>query len=390
MSTNVYSKNDILQKLAQEGFFVDFLTLDSFLAKYKLEAIFEDEDGNEFFDISVYDTLVQNVLRRPPKEEVQQAYDTAETLCSVENDINNIEIIDDAPYIEPSESIETQIEESTPVQSQGLSDIKWHDWQEVSADLVKQEKSEPIGLVSIRDEQSVPAVEQLQVQNEDEPVLNLDEPEIIIDDEAQEQQYQDSEVIEAQIPEIHQEQQEAQDEEIIEEKSVTNVQEVSLKEPETINESESQMQEIMTTNEESEDDFDDIGLLSDSIQAQEKFQNYVVNELAKKNVDLTPKIENAFKLDISEKTLNMIARAIAKKIARQVSLIFSADAKNNTKLALIEKKNQELEEKLSALELQNKKLKLLLVESNKNLNSYKPTFFGLYKFVRNKNAKKKK
>ena len=45
MDLKVYSKNDILNKLAQDGFFVDYLTLDSFLARYRIEAIFEDENG---------------------------------------------------------------------------------------------------------------------------------------------------------------------------------------------------------------------------------------------------------------------------------------------------------------------------------------------------------
>ena len=115
-----------------------------------------------------------------------------------------------------------------------------------------------------------------------------------------------------------------------------------------------------------------------------------MNELAKKNIDVTPRNpQNAFKFDISEKTLNMIARAIAKKIARQVSSLLSGDQKNNTRLLLAEKKSEELEKKVSLLEEQNKKLKLLLVESNKNLNSYKPTFFGLYRFVRRKTKKRK-
>ena len=54
MESKVYSKNDILQKLAQDGFFVDYLTLGSFLEKYKIEAIFEDENGK--MNKSVCDT----------------------------------------------------------------------------------------------------------------------------------------------------------------------------------------------------------------------------------------------------------------------------------------------------------------------------------------------
>lgn len=72
MDLKVYSKNDILNKLAQDGFFVDYLTLDSFLARYRIEAIFEDENGNEFFDKSAYDVLVENVLHRKKEQNAPQ------------------------------------------------------------------------------------------------------------------------------------------------------------------------------------------------------------------------------------------------------------------------------------------------------------------------------
>ena len=132
-------------------------------------------------------------------------------------------------------------------------------------------------------------------------------------------------------------------------------------------------------------DFDDISLLSESLEAQEKFREYVVSELTKKNVDLTPK--NEFKLDISERTLNMIARSMAKKIAKHVSAICSQDAKSQAKLEDLEEENKRLEQKARHLEEQNKKLRLLLAESNKNLNSYKPSVFGLYKKVPPQNNK---
>ena len=47
----------------------------------------------------------------------------------------------------------------------------------------------------------------------------------------------------------------------------------------------------------------------------------------------------------------------------------------------IQAKNEKLEQRAKELEEQNKKLRLLLAESNKNLNSYKPSMFGLYKKV---------
>ena len=71
MSSNVYSKNDILQSLAQEGFFVDFLTLDSFIAKFKLEAIFEDENGVTPFRAWASESRAQDIPLHAP---VQSRY----------------------------------------------------------------------------------------------------------------------------------------------------------------------------------------------------------------------------------------------------------------------------------------------------------------------------
>ena len=43
MASNVYTKNEILQSLASKGYFIDAYTLDTFFQKWKVEAIFEDE-----------------------------------------------------------------------------------------------------------------------------------------------------------------------------------------------------------------------------------------------------------------------------------------------------------------------------------------------------------
>ncbi len=92
-------------------------------------------------------------------------------------------------------------------------------------------------------------------------------------------------------------------------------------------------------------------------------------------------VENAFKLDISENTLNMIARSIAKKITKQVDIFYSSDSDKMQKIALYEEQNQQLTTKLEESEKENQRLRLLLNEANHNLNLYKPTAFGLYKFT---------
>lgn len=367
METKVYTKNDILQKLAQDGFFVDYLTLNSFLDKYKIEAIFEDENGNEFFDKSAYDILVRNVLKRatddfgvqdnlPPANQVNTntlqmsdenlASSSAQESSQVVSEL----ALQDKPEVQ--ETVQTQQKDE---KSASLENIKWYRWDDVSADLASYKIGEDVEIVDA-DKDLSHEPEQKGDNNED--TLEFE----TFSNEAKTQ---------------------------TQENYWGNVDsELSQQQDETSNhknEINNELSTVISSSDENEDDFDDIGLLSDSIQAQEKFQSYIVNELAKKNIDVTPpKQENAFKFDISEKTLNMIARAIAKKIAKQVSTVLSSGEKNNAKLLQIEKKSQLLEQKVATLEEQNKKLKLLLAESNKNLNSYKPTFFGFYRFVKRK------
>lgn len=374
MESKVYSKNDILNKLAQDGFFVDYLTLDSFLKKYKIEAIFEDDDGNEFFDKSAYDILVENVLGRKIQEESPKQDSTEEALPA------DIAQLIQEKNNETEQPVEQVVEESNVVSQDAseinkeipLENIKWHRWDDVSVELVdnnsQSEQNIIDGELPIEKQEDISVVEnnleQETLSNDTAPVDNFVEelPQTPPAVETQ-QEYWNSEPV-AESP--------------------------NIQEKPTTEESKKEIQQIMSTPDEGDEDFDDIGLLSDSIQAQEKFQKYIVNELAKRNIDVTPpKPENAFKFDISEKTLNMIARAIAKKIAKQVSMVLSTDQKNNTKLIQAEKKSQMLEQKVNSLEEQNKKLKLLLAQSNKNLNSYKPTFFGLYRFVRKKSEKRK-
>ena len=387
METKVYSKNDILQKLAQDGFFVDYLTLDSFFKKYKIEAIFEDENGSEFFDKSAYDILVTNVLKRPltpPKEELFEEQSVEQTTDSaifsdlaetpVQENIPNA-TQEDLPAQEHQEAADTadfNFKTSTNDIPQGkkvsLENIKWYRWDDVSADLADDNnKKEDVEIIDSENTQNVVTTKNTA---EAEPMesLQFETPSV----EPQEHVPQTQESYWNAQPEVQNVQNQSQEQETPENEQSIDDNSIQPAPPVP-----------------PEEDFDDINLLSDSLEAQEKFQKYIVSELAKKNIDLSlQKPENAFKFDISEKTLNMIARAIAKKIAKQVSAVLSNNDGNNTKLIQAEKKSEILEQRVATLEEQNKKLKLLLVESNKNLNSYKPTFFGLYRFVRRKTKKR--
>lgn len=46
----MYNKSDILKNLIEFNYFIDEVTLGNFIKNWKIDAIYEDEDGVEFFD----------------------------------------------------------------------------------------------------------------------------------------------------------------------------------------------------------------------------------------------------------------------------------------------------------------------------------------------------
>lgn len=46
----MYDKKDIVKKLGEFNYFIDDMTLESFIKNWKIDPIYEDEDGVEFFD----------------------------------------------------------------------------------------------------------------------------------------------------------------------------------------------------------------------------------------------------------------------------------------------------------------------------------------------------
>jgi len=350
MTSNVYTKSEILKNLASRGYFIDTYTLDTFFEKWKVEAIFEDEQGSEFYDKNALDLVLNNLFNA--KEETKK------------------------PQNEPPIQ---QIQPQTPIQPT-QPNIQYQNPQ-------------------------MPTQQQLNnaYNNVAAPQIEIKQPQIEIKEEDKQFQIDDSETANIlnsislsdgsnlidKIKETSDLDINIEEKPIIEEKPKKQS---SLDDAPKLGILEGAMQQVSPEFKEvsPEDvtapmdfetesgDFDDMSLLSESLEAQEKFRQYVVSELSKKNLDVTPK-QNEFKLDISERTLSMIARSMAKKIAKHVSMICTQDAKSSAKLADLEEVNKKLEAKARDLEEQNKKLRLLLAESNKNLNSYKPSIFGLYK-----------
>lgn len=332
MTSNVYTKNEILQNLASRGHDVDAFELDNLIKKWQIEAIFEDEQGCEFYDKQIVDIILKGYepVGYEQQLEMQEALSSLDESNQNFNDTNTIQSYSEIQTYNPLQNSQ-QIqfdnnifdnETNNLLNNISLSENSNNDLNEI--DVIENANNNNV-------------ISDMPIPEEKERKMGILEGAIL----ASGQEYE--------VPVQHQEQQ---------------VEQANSVKPEMVD----------------EEDFDDMSLLSESFEAQEKFREYVVSELSKKNMDLTP-TTNEFKLDISEKTLDMIAKSMAKKIAHHVSQICSADAKASAKLATIQEKNERLEKKLKELEEQNKKLRLLLVESNRNLNSYKPSILGLYKKI---------
>ena len=338
MTSNVYTKNEILQNLASKGFFIDAYTLDTFFNKWRIEAIFEDEQGSEFYDKNALDLILTKLFNAKEEEEEKKQKEAQEQQNQemyVQN--QNTYEMPQQPTIQNTQPIYPQQNTITPATNNLLNDITLSDGTPLINKVQSNDTEELKIDYNILEQEAIKDINPIN-----DAAFNFEEPP---------KQEKKMGILEGAMQATGQE-----------------------FEPE---QTQAPIQDIQEDN---NADFDDMSLLSESYEAQEKFREYVVSELSKKNVEKKKK-NNEFKLDISERTLNMIARSMAKKIAKHVNQIFADDLNFSAKIKEIEQKNKKLEQRALELEDQNKKLRLLLTESNKNLNSYKPSIFGLYKKV---------
>lgn len=390
MASNVYTKNEILQNLASRGYFIDAYTLGTFFEKWKVEAIFEDEAGSEFYDKNALDLVLNNLfsakpepvaknspqeepvaLKNPPPKDFQPQMQFQQGFAANQNTAQF------SPQMQQMPQQQGQFQ-PYPQFQQGFQAAQQQQFQ-------PQMQNQPAGEnLNIAEGEKLEIIdEELKIEdNAAANILNsisLSDGTPLLDKINETSNFNSIAQSIAQTPEKTEEPSKPPEKKEPEKPGILEgAMQAAGKElpplPET-----TVSPEVLPAGDDSAD-FDDISLLSESLEAQEKFRQYVVSELAKKNVDLNPK-SNEFKLDISERTISMIARSMAKKIAKHVNTIFSADAKNAAQLENIKEENKKLEQRTRDLEEQNRKLRLLLAESNKNLNSYKPSIFGLYKKV---------
>ena len=115
MASNVYTKNEILQSLASKGYFIDSYTLDTFFKKWQVEAIFEDEQGSEFYDKNTLDLVLSNLFnlenKTEEKENKKEKEETQESIINNEDIKENTQISTDIIQ-KPKEETKIEIEDS--------------------------------------------------------------------------------------------------------------------------------------------------------------------------------------------------------------------------------------------------------------------------------------
>lgn len=422
MASNVFTKSEILQQLASRGYFIDAYTLDTFFKKWKIESIFEDEQGSEFYDKNVLDTVLNNLFSAKDDKEINTQEETIRELKPKANIVDKIQQkpqqiqqqinVSPAmpniqqnipqtpqqvapqiapmpqmhqippqygyhqPYIAPQMPPQYGYHQPVPIQKPVITDPQTID--------ILNDISLSDGTPLINSVQNIPlgALDNIQIKKEDIGSVDISE--------TKKKKNQKTGILEGAIQLAEQD-----DAKIEAELASLGIMHDDLfQQPE---ETPSGAAAIGAEGEnqspDSETDFDDISLLSESLEAQEKFKEYVISELQRKNADFNPNVvsqNNEFKLDISERTIAMVAKTMAKKIAKNLNNIFSADAKSSAELGAIKEEYKKLEARNNELEKENKKLRLLLSENKKYLNSFKPSIFGLYKKVNPNEVKEKK
>ncbi len=330
MLSNVYTKNEILEHLAAKGYYIDNYTLDSFFEQWKVEAIFEDEKGQEFYDKNSLDLIINNLFSASSNDTNE-----SESKETMEKDTKE--------EVATNEQIEKETVDNTPTEpaQENVEQDKNEQENNNTTEEIKEETEEKTEVTNTSNETEVSSKIEDELEDEDEE-----------EDENIEHPYHKLGTLEGAMQIVSKDVKERQE---FEQSLISSGKDI---------------------------DPDDMSLVSSSFEVQEKFKEYINSEQYQK--DQEQQKNNELKLDISERALNLVARSLARKITKYVGSMYLRDVDNSAQLSELKEKNRKLEHKSRSLEEQNKKLKLLLAESNKNLNSYKPTLFGLYKKVPHK------
>ena len=64
----MYNKQQIIEQISSNGQYIDAFMLDAFIKNWKIEAIYEDENGIEFFDDDALDKIKTSLAPNEYKE----------------------------------------------------------------------------------------------------------------------------------------------------------------------------------------------------------------------------------------------------------------------------------------------------------------------------------
>lgn len=97
------SKEEIIKLLNDDNNFVDSFILDAFIKNWKIEAIYEDENGIEFYDEAAFQKIKAALVNKPEEKEDKNIPD----IDIIEHEEIKPELIKTVEIPEPIESVES-------------------------------------------------------------------------------------------------------------------------------------------------------------------------------------------------------------------------------------------------------------------------------------------
>ena len=346
MTDGLFTKEDILQNLSSKGYFIDEHALDTFFEKWNIEPQEVRADNVPMYDEGVLGLILKNLFNDFSSNFSSDPFENNEQENN-ENQEQNVEPQQENNGLE-LESIDSLVEENqeNEEQEETISLDKPAAEGESIEDLIEQ--------IQVHDNQKN---DDLYGSASDMPTLEDDEDivEIKAEDEAEKKEV------------------------VIEDAQTADIlNNIALSDGTPLIDT---VGDVVDAKEPDDSIYEKAPVSAEIEEPGERLGQYVIPDPDTKTNDDLPK-SNEFKLDISSRTMNMIAQTIAKKISKHVTAIYSQDMRANAQLVELRAENKRLEQRTHHLEEQNKKLRLLLAESNRNLNSYKPSMFGLYKKIK--------
>ena len=117
----MYNRESILKSLNSENYYIDKNSLDSFLEDWKIESIYEDEDGIEFYDDLALDKIKKGISLKAQgysDEQIVTKLQRLEAKVSKPSEDKPVQPILIKDYLENLQSVEVQSNEenSLPVE----------------------------------------------------------------------------------------------------------------------------------------------------------------------------------------------------------------------------------------------------------------------------------